>query len=174
VNSEALCAFQKFRTRSKQLVDEEKGELPDKNVPESSRTADYSDTLQNLSKGELCNMLMRIRSSTQPKGERPSARTDRDFHKKVDDFDMSLGTAVSSEPMFSQPLPGSNCVDLLPPQGHDSARLWDAMYTSPQGLQGPETTNLNSNNSTGDINGNADFAETGGRDLSWLMGEDFV
>ena len=41
-------------------------------------------------------------------------------------------------------------------------------------LQGPETTNLNSNNSTGDINGNADFAETGGRDLSWLMGEDFV
>ena len=79
----ALCAFQKFRTTSTQLVNEETHELSNKNVPESLRTADYSDTLQNLSKGELCNMLMRIRSSTQPKGERPLARTDRDFQQKV-------------------------------------------------------------------------------------------
>ena len=38
-------------------------------------------------------------------------------------------------------------------------------------LQGPGTTNLNSHDSTGDNNGIADVAETGGRGLSWLMRE---
>lgn len=85
-----------------------------------------------------------------------------DFHQKVDDFDMSLGMVIASEPMFSRPLPGSSLLHMFPFEGHDDAGSWDAMYSSPQGLLEPETATLNSHNSTGSKNGNANVAETGG------------
>ncbi len=51
---------------------------------------------------------------------------------QVDDFDMSLGMVIASEPMFSRPLPGSSLLHMLPFEGHGTLYLDDNAHRRPR------------------------------------------